>query len=306
MVAGSSLGCATETSSPSIVTEDATAVTAGQATLIGELTSLGGASSVSVSFQWGTASGSYPNETEAQARTTAGVFSADISGLDSSTTYYYRVKAVGDSTAYNSEKVFTTEAEPTPSGELVTYKVGDKWSFEASYEGSSYTYTVEVTGEGEANGIDYWTFEQSYSESPFGVTSGTMKGDKSSQFPLEVMSIGSTMGTPFSALVTYSYQPSNASYWPLEVGKEVTVTETKTTTLTYDGQGLDLQVSTTTRTYNVQAVEEVTVQAGTFKCFKVTDATSTVWLSDKAKTAVKTMTEEDGITVEVELTSYSV
>jgi len=99
-------------SPPSVVTSDATEITANQATLIGELPSLGDAPSVDVSFQWGTSSGSYPNETEVEARETTGAFSFHLTGLNSNTTYYYRAKAVSNpieyGTRYGIEKSFHT------------------------------------------------------------------------------------------------------------------------------------------------------------------------------------------------------
>jgi phosphodiesterase/alkaline phosphatase D-like protein len=44
--------------------------------------------------------------------TGTGAFSADLSGLTSGTTYYYRAKAVGDGTVYGTEKTFTALAAP--------------------------------------------------------------------------------------------------------------------------------------------------------------------------------------------------
>lgn len=97
---------------PSVETKDATDMIANGATLNGDLTGLGynkGRSvSVDVSFQWGTSSGSYTNETTVVARTTKGEFSIDITGLDQDTTYYFRAKAVGEGTRYGVEKSFTT------------------------------------------------------------------------------------------------------------------------------------------------------------------------------------------------------
>jgi hypothetical protein len=94
----------------SVVTNDATGVTANQATLNGDLTDFNDAVGADVSFQWGTSSKSYPNETDAEARETAGAFSFDLTGLTSNTTYYYRAKADsgGYGTRYGVEKSFTT------------------------------------------------------------------------------------------------------------------------------------------------------------------------------------------------------
>ena len=93
---------------PGVETEDAAWITANSAVLNGTLTRLGDATSVDISFQWGTSSKSYPNETEAKAAVRTGTFEFALTGLTSNTTYYYRVKAVGNSTTYGTEKSFTT------------------------------------------------------------------------------------------------------------------------------------------------------------------------------------------------------
>ena len=102
----------TTSTPPSVVTNDATNVTASSARLTGDLTSLGTASSVTVSFEWGTSSGSYPNETAGIALTATGTFYSDLSGLSAGTTYYYRAKAAGDGTSYGAEKSLATGHSP--------------------------------------------------------------------------------------------------------------------------------------------------------------------------------------------------
>jgi hypothetical protein len=101
-----------DTERPSVATNDAIDIATGVATLNGNLTSLGTASTVEVSFQWGTSSGSYANETTAQVKTSAEEFSFELTFLSPNTTYYFRVRAAGDGTVYGSQKEFTTsEAE---------------------------------------------------------------------------------------------------------------------------------------------------------------------------------------------------
>ncbi|MCK4402573.1 MAG: right-handed parallel beta-helix repeat-containing protein [Dehalococcoidia bacterium] len=100
-----------------VTTEAASDITANSATLNGNLDSLGAASTVEVSFQWGTATGSYSYNTTAQAMSTTGKFSSPLSGLDVDTTYYFRAKADGGvyGTSYGDEKHFTTTTTPSPS-----------------------------------------------------------------------------------------------------------------------------------------------------------------------------------------------
>jgi subtilisin len=114
---GGAGGGGTTPTAPSVTTNIATNIKANSAELNGNLTSLGKAASVSVSFQWGTASGDYPNETPAQAMTSTGNSSFALTGLSPRTTHYFRAKAVGESTSYGAESSFTTTAAP-----LVTTK----------------------------------------------------------------------------------------------------------------------------------------------------------------------------------------
>lgn len=105
---------------PLVTTLDASGVAARAARLNGSLISLGTASSGTVSFVWGTSSGSYPNETSVQAVMSVGYYEIwfyfDVGDLTPGTTYYYRAKAVGDGTSYGVEKSFTT----LPATPLVT------------------------------------------------------------------------------------------------------------------------------------------------------------------------------------------
>jgi hypothetical protein len=110
MVIGRFLGPLSCESPSSVATYDATGITANQATLNGDLTRFWDAPSTDVSFQWGTSSGSYPNETDAVARISVGAFSVVLTRLNSNTTYYYRAKADsgGYGTRYGDERSFTT------------------------------------------------------------------------------------------------------------------------------------------------------------------------------------------------------
>lgn len=99
------------------------AVTTGQAigigtttaTLQGTLTDLGSASSVEVSFEWGTTT-SYGSETAGQATTSIGTFSYTLSDLASNTTYHFRAKAVDSTTSYGGNRTFITETTASTGG----------------------------------------------------------------------------------------------------------------------------------------------------------------------------------------------
>ena len=112
-VYGTKKSFTTPTVPPAVTTGNATSVATASATLNGTLTSLGTASSVNVSFEWGTTTGSYTHTTASQARTTTGAFTADLSGLAPGSTYYFRARADGDGpTVYGEEKSFTTLTAP--------------------------------------------------------------------------------------------------------------------------------------------------------------------------------------------------
>jgi len=92
---------------PAVDTNPAGNITSISATLNGNLTSLGNASTVSVSFEWGLDT-SYGNETTPGNMTSPGPFSADLGNLTPGTTYHFRAKAVGDGTAYGNDMTFST------------------------------------------------------------------------------------------------------------------------------------------------------------------------------------------------------
>jgi hypothetical protein len=96
--------------SPAVTTNDATSVVETSATLNGNLTAMGSNSSVSVSFEYGVTPGSYTDETISESQSTPGAFSFDLGSLTPGTAYYFRAKAVGNSTAYGVEKSFTASS----------------------------------------------------------------------------------------------------------------------------------------------------------------------------------------------------
>jgi phosphodiesterase/alkaline phosphatase D-like protein len=140
-------------------------VAATSATLNGNLTALGTATTVNVSFEWGTATGSYTNTTDNQTKTATGAFSADLSGLTAAKAYYYRAKVVvGSGTPiYGAEKTLTTVDTTAPtitlvnasgktkSGATITWTTNEaattqvKYGLTAEYDSSSTEVTSLVT-----------------------------------------------------------------------------------------------------------------------------------------------------------------
>ena len=112
---GAEMNFTTSRAPPSVTTGDATSVTSSSATLNGSLASMGAATTVSVSFRYGTAQGGpYPNSTSLQAKTTSGPFTAGLTGLTANTVYYFMASGDGgvNGTGYGSEMSFTTSKVP--------------------------------------------------------------------------------------------------------------------------------------------------------------------------------------------------
>jgi alpha-tubulin suppressor-like RCC1 family protein/phosphodiesterase/alkaline phosphatase D-like protein len=97
---------------PPSMNASATVISATAATLNGNLTSLGTALSVEVSFEWGLTT-EYGYGTPAQTMAATGAFSDNLTGLSANTTYHFRAKAVGDGDAvYGDDMIFTTGTTP--------------------------------------------------------------------------------------------------------------------------------------------------------------------------------------------------
>ncbi|MFH0768511.1 MAG: tetratricopeptide repeat protein [Chloroflexota bacterium] len=156
---------------PGVITSAATSITTKSAILNGDLTSLGDATTVYVSFQYGE-NITYGSITTAEAMTGRGAFSANISGLSPNTTYHFRAKAVGYDTVFGGDKTFRTLAPPTVitnnatgiihnyailSGNLTSLgsanqvNVFFEWGEGISYGNMTAMVTVGTTGQFSAN-----------------------------------------------------------------------------------------------------------------------------------------------------------
>ncbi|MEW6141578.1 MAG: C1 family peptidase [Chloroflexota bacterium] len=118
---GGDISFTTSTAVPlAVATTIATNVAATSATLNGNLTSLGSATTVNVSFEYGRAT-SYGNTTTAQAKTAVGPFSANLTGLTAGAGYHYRAKADGGGAGvvYGADMAFPMSWQwqnPLPQG----------------------------------------------------------------------------------------------------------------------------------------------------------------------------------------------
>ncbi len=112
MVVCTSLVCEKQSIPPTVKTKYATEITATRARLNGDLITIGTASQVKLSFEWGTRSADYTNKPTVPATTVPGPIYFDLSGLEPDTTYYFRAIAVGDGTSYGAERSFKTSPLP--------------------------------------------------------------------------------------------------------------------------------------------------------------------------------------------------
>ncbi len=97
---------------PTVTSSAASGVTASGATLNGNLSALGSASTVTVSFEWGLTP-AYGNTTSGQPKTSTGTFTANLTGLTPNAVYHYRAKAVGAGTVYSNDQTLTTSSFAT-------------------------------------------------------------------------------------------------------------------------------------------------------------------------------------------------
>jgi hypothetical protein len=157
---------------PTVTTSAATSLATTSATLNGNLTTLGTATSVNVSFEWGLTT-SYGNVTTSEAKTAAGTFSANLTGLTAKTTYHFRAKAVGDGTTYGEDVTFATSTiaptvttsaatslattSATLNGNLTTLgtatsvNVSFQWGTTTSYGSETTAQSISAIGTFSAN-----------------------------------------------------------------------------------------------------------------------------------------------------------
>jgi subtilisin len=120
------LGGSSGDTSVAVSTGSATNVTDSSATLNGDLTDLGGASSADVYFEWGESGTGLGNSTSKQTLSSTGSFSADVSGLSSGTDYDFRAVAEasdGDTDAGSTATFTTSSSSPSSDPVIDTFSI---------------------------------------------------------------------------------------------------------------------------------------------------------------------------------------
>ena len=195
-------------------------------------------------------------------------------------------------------------------GLLPTLYVGDTWVFTETYKGITYTRTETITGEEGMEGKSCYVKKITYDPPLDGwISEETQWLEKATLRPV-VSLISTTLGAAglkMTRIVIYSREGTGTE-WPYEVGNEFTIKTSWERTDFISGESF-IDTGDFTVTYKCTDVEEVAVEAGTFRCFKITayengQPTTEYWHSYQAKTFVKTHGITDAHTTE--LLSYSV
>ncbi len=194
-------------------------------------------------------------------------------------------------------------------GALPTLHVGDRLVLAVTFEGDHYTMAAEVTGQEMLGSKDCYVMDFSFAPPFMGIIdSATRWVDKATFDNVKMEMEGEYMELTYRVSVDASYE--GPILFPLKVGKEVARTETIITTIEALGE-TETETEKETYTKIVESIEDVTVPAGTFRCFKVVEydeygnVSYEAWYSDEVKANVKEIDYQEGREV-IELQSYSV
>jgi len=206
--------------------------------------------------------------------------------------------------------------------ELPILEVGDKWVYQWVTNTTQSTCTMEMKGEDTVNGKDCYVLQLSF-DPPLSpgltalcggcVSDGTQMLDKANCLLLEMKGTCTKKDTKYTVVSTHTYT-FESPLWPLKLDKQVDVSnETDKIVVTVKSpttEGTCEDGGSGDRVYKVEAVEQITVAAGTFECFRVVrydgygNKERTFWYSETVKKDVKWIDHESGDSAE--LKSYSV
>jgi hypothetical protein len=193
-------------------------------------------------------------------------------------------------------------------GHLPAFSLGDKWVSKWNTGGDEYLTTSEITGETTIDGNNCWTMTTTFDPPYMGqVTSMINNYDKATLHILK-MDLLSTKPGDFTTAV---YQTTGDLLYPVTVGKECREVELETLTWG-DDMISQSQNSTTTTVTKVEKIEKITVEAGTFECFKLLkyddsgNLTQISWRSNDTKMFQVKMEDAAEPDTVYELVSFSV
>jgi hypothetical protein len=119
---------------PRVATDNASNIGLTQATFKGNLWHMGGASSCTVYFLYGTDINSLNQQTTPETMTSTGLFSVTLSSLVTNTTYYYKAVAENDADTWSGVILHVTPGQPI----LVTRQAGSIGTDHATLKGELY------------------------------------------------------------------------------------------------------------------------------------------------------------------------
>ena len=196
-------------------------------------------------------------------------------------------------------------------GILPVLSIGDKWTAKWSVDAFEYNVTMEVMGEDVTDGKNCYVMQATFAPAFQGiVTTASIKYEKATMQEVRMQMSGKVQDQSFVSATAYSHTVSGSPLYPITVGAETKVVSAETQTITVAGQK---QTQTNTRTVisKVEKIEDITLPAGTFRCFKIVrydeqgKVLSTSWACDKTKIDIKNVESgAEGLTVE--LVSYSI
>lgn len=258
-----------------VVTGTASNITDTGATLSGNLIAKGNATSVMVSFEYGTTT-SYGNTVEGMppTLTDAGAFTANLIGLVPHTLYHFRARAVGATTNYGSDATFSVLTTTPPGGS------------EGSVPGTNVTggggaptpvaNTVTVTGliseaswmiDNSGVVLDTIKLKTADDYVSINIERGTTLLDINGQ-ALKTLTANSQLSPPLppetsALLFSYEFGPSDAQFIPsitlsYKYNSQILPAEVDINTLyiaSWDGKNwrkLDTQTNATTNTVSTQ------------------------------------------------------
>jgi hypothetical protein len=193
-------------------------------------------------------------------------------------------------------------------GVLPALNIGDQWVYRLLDGGVIYTATERVVGEELIDGKSCYVEEITYDPAFNGVSKQTFWREKATLSTLRYQYSFVVSDVTVTCSGVYKIQSSGDNNWPLAVGKQWTENETITETCKALW-ATDTQTYAHNYSYKVDMVENITVGAGTFRCYKISVYESgqlvyTNWYSDKIKNFVRSddIEDEGGL----QLLSYSV
>ncbi|MDD5287541.1 MAG: hypothetical protein PHY28_00280 [Dehalococcoidales bacterium] len=196
-------------------------------------------------------------------------------------------------------------------GILPVLSIGDKWVVKWTVDDFEYNVTMEVTGEDVTNGKNCYAMQVTFEPAFQGIVSSAIaKYEKATMQEVKTQMSGKINDMSFVAVTAFSHEISGSTLYPTAVGAEYRMITTENTITNAAGQ-TQTQTNKRTTIDKVEKIEDITVPAGTFRCFKIVrydeqgSVLSTSWSSDKTKMNIKTVESGTG-GINVELLSYGI